>query len=83
MRRILTRLAIAVMGLLLSVPLTADAQASGKVYRIGLILTAAPNEVLHVIEALDGGLRELGYVEGRNRTSSIAICAFFAPQINR
>jgi putative ABC transport system substrate-binding protein len=36
------------------------------VYRIGLILTAAPNEVHHVIEALDGGLRELGYVEGRN-----------------
>ena len=66
MRHTVTRLVIAVMGLLLGAPLTAGAQASGKVYRIGLILTAAPNEVQHVIQALDGGLRELGYVEGRN-----------------
>jgi putative ABC transport system substrate-binding protein len=54
------------MVLLFAAPQTADAQARDKVYRIGLILTAAPNEVQHVIEALDEGLRELGYVEGRN-----------------
>jgi ABC-type uncharacterized transport system substrate-binding protein len=41
-------------------------QASGKVYRIGLILTAAPNEVQHIVEALNHGLEQLGYVEGRN-----------------
>ena len=66
MSRTVTRLAIAAMVPVLATPLTADAQASGKVYRIGLILTAAPNEVQHIVEALDRGLEELGYVEGRN-----------------
>jgi putative ABC transport system substrate-binding protein len=51
---------------LFAAPLAADAQPTGKVYRIGFILTAAPNEVGHLIKALDEGLRELGYVEGRN-----------------
>ena len=66
MRHTVAPVAIAVMVLLLGTPLTADAQAGGKVYRIGLVLTAAPDEVRHIIEALDAGLRELGYVEGRN-----------------
>ena len=48
------------------VPLAAEAQPTGKVYRIGCILTAAPNETVHLIKALSEGLRELGYVEGRN-----------------
>ena len=60
-----TRLA-AVIVLLLATPLTADAQPAGKVYRIGVILTAAPSETQHLIKGLDEGLRELGYVEGRN-----------------
>jgi putative ABC transport system substrate-binding protein len=47
-------------------PLAVDAQTTGKVYRIGFILTAAQNESGHLIKALDEGLRELGYVEGRN-----------------
>jgi putative ABC transport system substrate-binding protein len=47
-------------------PLRARAQPAGRVYRIGVLLvtdraTAAPN--LHPFEP---GLRELGYVEGRN-----------------
>lgn len=41
-------------------------QLPGKVYRIGLILTAPPEQVVHLPRALDEGLRELGYVEGRN-----------------
>jgi len=61
-----TRLATAAILLLLAAPLIADAQQTGKVYRIGCILTAAPNETVHLIKALDEGLRELGYVEGRN-----------------
>jgi ABC-type uncharacterized transport system substrate-binding protein len=60
------RLAIAILLLLLAVPLAAGAQQTGKVYRVGCILAAAPNEVGHLIKALDEGLRELGYVEGRN-----------------
>src|SRR6202171_1252388 len=37
-----------------------------KVWRIGFILTAVPNEVGYLIKAFSEGLRELGYVEGRN-----------------
>ena len=65
-RHIVTRLATAVILLLLAAPLAAEAQPTGKVYRIGLILTATPNEAGHLVKALDEGLRELGYVEGRN-----------------
>ena len=65
MRDTATRLA-AVIVLFLAAPLTADAQPAGKVYRIGVIVTAAPSETKHLIKALDEGLRELGYVEGRN-----------------
>ena len=65
-RHIVTRLATAVILLLLAAPLTVDAQPTGKVYRIGVILTAAPHETGHLFKALNEGLRELGYVEGRN-----------------
>jgi putative ABC transport system substrate-binding protein len=51
---------------LLVVPPAAQAQPAGKVYRIGSILTPAPKEAAHLFKALDEGLRELGYVEGRN-----------------
>ena len=61
-----TRLATVVILLLGAAPLTADAQPTGKVYRIGFIQIAAPNEMEHLTKALDEGLRELGYVEGRN-----------------
>jgi len=47
-------------------PLAAGAQPNGKVYRIGFIQTAPRKEIGHLIKALDDGLRELGYVEGRN-----------------
>ena len=47
-------------------PLTTETQQAGKVYRIGLILTSTPNETGHLIKAMNEGLRELGYVEGRN-----------------
>ncbi len=51
---------------ILAAPLVGDAQQTGKVYRIGFIVTSAPAEVAHLTKALDEGLRELGYVEGRN-----------------
>ena len=51
---------------LFSAPLAAGAQPTGKVYRIGFIATAPRNEIEHLIKSLDEGLRELGYVEGRN-----------------
>ena len=55
-----------IAGGLLAAPLAAEAQPTGKVYRIGFILTATPNETGHLLKALNEGLRELGYVEGRN-----------------
>jgi len=51
---------------LLTVPLAAEAQTTAKAYRIGFILTATENETSYLFKALDEGLRELGYVDGRN-----------------
>jgi len=51
---------------LLAAPFAAGAQPAGRVYRIGFIATAPRNEIEHIIKALDDGLRELGYFEGRN-----------------
>jgi hypothetical protein len=48
------------------VPLAAHAQQAGKVYRIGYIQTATPDEQKHLTKAMTEGLRELGYVEDRN-----------------
>jgi len=51
---------------LLVAPFTCNAQPRGKMYRIGYILTATADEQEHLGKALDEGLRELGYAEGRN-----------------
>lgn len=42
------------------------AQASAKVFRVGYIVVATPEEQAHLTRALEDGMRELGYVEGRN-----------------
>ena len=66
MRRTVRWLATAGIIVLLTTPVAADTQPREKVYRIGFIMTSTPDEVEHLIKALEGGLRELGYVEGRN-----------------
>jgi putative ABC transport system substrate-binding protein len=48
---------------LLAAPLAAEAQPAGKVARIGFLSSGVPPIGL---ERLTQGLRELGYVEGRN-----------------
>jgi putative tryptophan/tyrosine transport system substrate-binding protein len=54
---------------LLAAPLVAGAQGSGRVPRLGLLFTGAPPpESSRAVEALRAGLRDLGYVEGRNIT---------------
>ena len=51
-------------GALLTAPLAAEAQQAGKVYRIGFLRQGQPPTAW--VEALQQGLRERGYVEGRN-----------------
>ena len=43
-----------------------EAQQAGKVYRIGLLMSASPAVAAPLIDAFRLGLRELGYVEGKN-----------------
>ncbi len=50
---------------LLAGPLPAEAQQAGKVYRIGY-LSRNVARIPHRIEAFRQGLRDLGYVEGKN-----------------
>ena len=50
----------------LAAPGAALAQPARKVYRIGVLLTAAASQLEHSNKALDEGLRELGYVVGRD-----------------
>ena len=49
-------------------PLAAGAQQAGKVFRIGVLGSTPPTtpEISRVVGAFPQGLRDLGYVEGRN-----------------
>jgi len=60
------KVVVAVALVCMSVPLAAGAQQPGKLYRIGMLeaIPAAKNAAN--LDALRKGLRELGYVEGRN-----------------
>jgi putative ABC transport system substrate-binding protein len=44
----------------------ADAQQTGKIPRIGVLVSARPSSASQRIQAFQQGLRELGYVEGKN-----------------
>ena len=64
--RIAWAILILALGILLG-PLAADAQQTGKVYRIGLLGASPPtNPGWRLWEGLVQRLRELGYVEGQN-----------------
>ena len=56
----------AVAGAFFIAPLAVEAQQSAKLARIGYLGTSSPAEIAPSLEALQQGLRELGYVEGRN-----------------
>jgi putative tryptophan/tyrosine transport system substrate-binding protein len=55
-----------VAGGLLAVPLAARAQQVAKVYRVGILETIPAAQNAAKFDALRKGLRDLGYVEGRN-----------------
>ena len=65
MSRIRRRQFLFAAGALLAAPFGADAQPAAKVHRIGWLSAASPTSSLE-FEALQHGLRRLGYVEGRN-----------------
>ena len=54
-----------ILGFLLA-PLAADAQGSGKVRRIGFLGNSTAHLESNLVEPFRQGLRDLGYVEGRN-----------------
>jgi putative ABC transport system substrate-binding protein len=64
MRRI--GLAVVLALSLLAAPFATEAQRAGKVARIGCLLGAAREQTSHLVKALEDGLRDLGYVPGRN-----------------
>src|SRR5687767_13305723 len=56
-----------IAGLLLAVPLAAEAENPGRPVRIGWLGLASPGpEVLRIVDGFKQGLREVGYVEGQN-----------------
>ena len=57
---------ILVVVVLLVLGVTAEAQQSSKIHRIGLLLAPSPSFYAARVEAFRQGLRELGYVEGKN-----------------
>ena len=52
------------LGAVLAAPLAAEAQQTGKVYRIGFLRVGQPPRAW--VEALQQGLRTRGYIDGRN-----------------
>ena len=53
-------------GSLLTAPLAVEAQPAGKVWRIGVLSSGSPSAAVARIDAFKQGLRDLGYVEGKN-----------------
>ena len=51
---------------MLSVVLSTETQQMGRVYRIGFLGATSPSGYTPQVEAFRGGLRDLGYVEGKN-----------------
>ncbi len=50
----------------LAAPLAAEALQPGKVYRIGWLVSSSVSPSAHFIDAFRQGMRELGWVEGKN-----------------
>ena len=60
------RVFITGLGAVLAAPLAVEAQQAGKVARLGLLRFGPASAYAGRVEALRTGLRELGYVEGKN-----------------
>ena len=53
---------------LLAAPLAVEAQPTGKVPRIGALFVNAREPLIPFIQALEGGFRDRGYLQGRDLT---------------
>jgi ABC-type uncharacterized transport system substrate-binding protein len=54
------------LGAVLAAPLGAEAQEAGKVYRVGFLGNSTAALEANLVQPFREGLRDLGYVEGRN-----------------
>src|SRR5215467_16038796 len=70
-------------GGLLTAPLVAQAQRQGKVWRIGFAGLLTREEVMPWFRELEAGLREHGYVPGRNLEWEIRFSAGHPEQLQR
>jgi putative ABC transport system substrate-binding protein len=61
-------LSILVVAVQLAVGVIAEAQQPKKVFRIGILSSGSPSSSKEVVEPLQQGLRDLGYIEGQNIT---------------
>ena len=61
-----TVILIVVLTMLAAPPLVADAQPAGKVPRVAYLSASSAASATWRVEAFRQGLRELGYIEGRN-----------------
>ncbi len=52
--------------MLVALCFSVEAQQTGKVHRIGVLISATPSAAARRVQVLQQGLRELGYVEGKN-----------------
>jgi putative ABC transport system substrate-binding protein len=50
----------------LAAPLASFAQQQGKIWRVGVLGAGSPSGWMAMVDALRAGLRDLGYVEGKN-----------------
>ena len=66
MKKTITLLTLSAMLFALSFP--TEAQQPKKVYRIGYLQTSSREQLLHLTKAFKEGMRDLGYVEGRDIT---------------
>jgi ABC-type uncharacterized transport system substrate-binding protein len=57
---------LVVLAVLLAAPLAAEGQQAGKMPRIGILVFSPPETVAFLFRGIEEGLRDLGYVEGRN-----------------
>src|SRR4029453_6294710 len=64
MKKKITVLTVCAMLLALTIP--AKAQQPTKIPRIGFLITSSPSVIAPRMDAFQQGLRELGYVEGKN-----------------